>query len=61
MTPTVRPRARARLRSSLDALRVVLGRAVGEIQPDDIDAGGDQSGQHLRVGRGRAEGGDDLG
>ncbi len=44
-----------------DALAVVVGRAVGEVQPHDIDAGGNHPRHHLRIGAGRAEGGDDFG
>jgi hypothetical protein len=42
-------------------LDVFLDGAVGEVDPDDVDASQDQSPQGIRSGRRRSEGRDDLG
>ena len=47
--------------SHLDQPRVVVARAVGEVEPQDVRAHLDQAGEHLRVVGGRTESGDDLG
>ena len=46
---------------AIRAQRVVLGLAVGEVEAEDVDAGRDQLGEDIGLGRGRADGGDDLG
>ena len=45
----------------LGALEVVLGGAMGEVEPNHVDAGADHPFEHGGVGRRRAERGDDLG
>ena len=60
MTPTVRPTLLHGLAQQGDALAVIVGGAVGEVQAHDIDAGGDHARQHVRLRTGGAKGGDDF-
>ena len=50
-----------RLADRLDRLRVFVGAGVGEVEAEDVGAGGDQLLEHAEVPRGRADRGDDLG
>ena len=45
----------------LDALAMVVVRAVAEVEAEDVGAGLEQRAQALGAGGGRAQGGDDLG
>jgi len=49
-----------RLAHAARGLGVVLPGAVREVQPRDVHARLDHPHKHLRVARGRADGGDDL-
>ena len=49
------------LAHQLDALPVLVGRAVGEIHAHDVEPGRDHARESLRIARGGAERGDDLG
>ena len=55
------PRASRGLARHLDQPRVVVARAVREVEPQDVGADLDQAGEDLRVAGGRPERGDDLG
>jgi hypothetical protein len=59
--PTVRPNFGGRGANAVGARLVVVGRAVREIHPDDIDAGLDHAFENFRRGRGGAQRGNDLG
>ena len=44
----------------LDRLRVLVARAVREVEPRDVEPGLDHPHEHVRLARGRSDGGDDL-
>jgi hypothetical protein len=54
------PRAPGRLAHALRGLGVLLGGAMGEVQPRDVHARLDHPHEHLAIARGRSDRGDDL-
>ena len=58
---TSRPTATAAAADRLDRLRLFVGAGVGEVEAEDVGAGGDQLLEHAALPAGRADRGDDLG